>query len=237
VLYSRVARPYAITTLLVVAALAALWHWKARRGLPVAAAICALAALAAWLHPLSALFPMAGVLFVIVGDIGAAGPARARALRSSTLLAIAAGMSIAAPLAASLLNDFESLSAKAGASRPDLYTLFRMASLFAGGLPDALTLVVLLVAAYGAWRFRQSHRDLGAYLVFVALVPILAVMALRGLWAHQGHTFARYVFPVQLVLLFWFSVGAIDAARRFIARMAPVAELGVAAAWPRPISG
>ena len=230
VLYSRVARPYAITTLLVVVALAALWRWKARRAWTLAAAICALAALAAWLHPLSALFPMAGVLFVMVGDIGAAGPERARALRSSTLLAIAAIVSIVAPLAAPLLNDFGSLSAKAGNSLPDLSTLFRMASLFAGGLPDLLTLVVLLVAAYGAWRFWQTHGDLGPYLVFVALAPIMVVMALRGAWAHQGHTFARYVFPVQLVLLFWFSVGAIDCAKRLIARMAPLAELGVAAA-------
>ncbi len=230
VLYSRVARPYAITTLLVVVALAAVWRWKSRRSWTLAAGICALAALAAWLHPLSALFPMAGVLFVMAGDIGAARPERARALRSTTLLAIAAGVSIAAPLAAPLLNDFGSLSAKAGNSLPDLYTLFRMASLFAGGLADPLTLAVLLVAAYGAWRFWQAHRDLGGYLVFLALAPIMVVMALRGVWAHQGHTFARYVFPVQLLLLFWFSVGAIEVAKRFIARMAPLAELGVAAA-------
>ena len=230
VLYSRVARPYAITTLLVVLALALLWRWKVRRTWSLAAAICALAALAAWLHPLSALFPLAGVLFVVSGDIDERGPARARALLTSTLLAIAAIVAIVAPLAAPLLNDFGSLSAKAGNSRPDLYTLWRMASLFAGGLPDPLTLVVLLVAAFGAWRFWRTQRSLGAYLIFVALAPIMVVMALRGLWAHQGHTFARYVFPVQLALLFWFSLGAVELAKRLIARVTPLAELGVAAA-------
>ena len=230
VLYSRIARPYAITTLLVLIALAALWRWRARRTWALAAAICALAALAAWLHPLSALYPIAGVLFVVAGDIGETGAERARALRSSTPLAVAAIVSIVAPLAAPLLNDFGSLSAKAGTSRPDLYTLFRMASLFAGGLPDALTVVVLLVAAFGAWRFRQTHRSLGAYLVFVALAPIMVVMALRGVWAHQGHTFARYVFPFQLAMLFWFSVGAIELAKRLVARTSPLAELGIAAA-------
>ena len=230
VLYSRVARPYAITTLLAVLALAILWRWKRRRLATQAGAFCALAALCAWLHPLSALFPIAGMLFVVADDLGAATPHRAKALGPSALLAIAAIASIAAPLAAPLLSDFGSLSAKAGTSLPDLYTLFRMASLFAGGLPDPLTLVVLLVAAYGAWRFWRSDRGLGAYLVFVVLAPIMVVMSLRGVWAHQGHTFARYVFPVQLALLFWFSVGAIDMVKRGIARTAPLAELGAAAA-------
>jgi predicted membrane-bound mannosyltransferase len=58
VLYSRFARPYAIATLLEVLALAALWRWRERPSPALGAAICALTALTAWLHPLTVLFPL-----------------------------------------------------------------------------------------------------------------------------------------------------------------------------------
>jgi len=40
---------------------------------------------------------------------------------------------------------------------------------------------------------------------------------LRGSWTHQGHTLARYVFPMQLAFLFWFAAGSMD----FVGRIAP----------------
>jgi hypothetical protein len=63
------------------------------------------------------------------------------------------------------------------------------------------------------------------------------VIALRGLWAHQGHTFARYVFPVQLLLLFWIAVGAIDLAKRFLRERRRSPSWESPRPWSRLISG
>src|SRR5262249_13251605 len=126
VLYSRFARPYAITTLLTVSVLAGLWQWRATRSIILAAAICVMASLSPWLSPLSALYPMAGLLFLLVEDLQSSGW-RIGAARSTILFGIAAGLAIVAPLAPPILNDFQSLAAKAGDSRPTAYTLERMA--------------------------------------------------------------------------------------------------------------
>ena len=228
VLYSRFARPYAITTMLSVLVIAGLWRWRSTRSHKLAAAICAMAALAAWLHPLSALYPMAALFFILLDDLQAGGW-RPAAARSTLLLGVAAGLAILAPLLPPILGDIQSLTAKAGDSRPTPYTLARVASLFAGGLPDAVTAIVAGVALWGAWVRMRDGSAVDRYLLFTILAPLLAVIVLRGSWTHQGHTLARYVFPAQLAFLFWVAVGAIDLARRASPRTPQVAE-GAAAA-------
>lgn len=226
VLYSRLARPYAITTLLVVATLAALWRWRERRSWPLAAFVCAATALAAWLHPISSIFPAVAMLFVFGEDL------RHRRQRAPSTVALAAGtaLAMALPLAAPVASDLGSLSAKAGGHFAGFYTLWRAASLFLGGLPDGVTAAALAVAAYGAARFARTRPALGGYLLALAAVPVAVFAALGAQWTHQGHTFGRYVFPAQLVLLFWFSIGAIDLAERIARRASPAVGLGAALA-------
>ena len=229
VFYSRFARPYAITTLLSVLVLAALWRWRATRSLRLAAAICAGASLAAWLHPLAALYPMAALVFILLEDLQDARW-RVRAAGATIALGVAAGIAIAAPLVVPVLNDAQSLAAKAGDSAPTLYTLGRMLAIFAGGLPDALTVAVAIVAGAGALRFQRAQPRGGSFLLVVALLPLLAIVLLRGAWSHQGHTLGRYVFPAQLVFLFWFAFGALDLARRVSMGFAPRFETALVAA-------
>jgi len=237
VLYSRFARPYAITTLLSVLVIAGLWRWRSTRSMQLAAAICVMASLAAWLHPLSALYPMAALFFILLEDMQAAGW-KVAAARSTLILGVAAGLAIAAPLLAPILNDLQSLSAKAGDSRPSLYTLSRVLSLFAGGLPDSVTYLFAAIATWGAWIRLREPQGPDRYLLFVVLAPLLAVIVLRGSWTHQGHTLARYVFPAQLAFLFWFAVGAMDPCKRD-ARLQVVAAAAFAAlylAWTPTIT-
>jgi hypothetical protein len=209
VLYSRIARPYAITTLLAVVTLAAVWRWRGKRGRGLAAAICAMAALSAWLHPLSALFPAFALVFVAILDLRAQPAQRARLLRSSLLLGACAAASMALILAWPLLHDFGSLQAKARLNSPSAYTLFRVASLFAGGFDDRVTPFIVLLAAFGAWKFQRARPALGGYLLFLSMVPVLVVLLLGAAWTHQGHTFARYIFPVQMLFLCSAAYGAI----------------------------
>jgi len=227
VLYSRFARPYAITTLLVVVALALLWRWRERRSRRLGAAICALFALSAWLHPLTALYAMAALAYLLAEDVG---ERRARAARETFALGVAVGLSILALLAVPFLNDFGNLSGKAGRHVPDGYTLFRMASIFLGGMPDAITVLMLLTALFGAVRFWQEQRALGGYIAFAVLAPVLAVMVLGAQWTHQGHTFGRYVFPAQVLLLAWFAYGAVTLVRTLARRRIMALEMSVAVA-------
>jgi len=230
VLYSRVARPYAITTILSVAILAALWRWRATRAPRLAAAICALAALAAWLHPLAALYPMSAMAFILIEDLAARSPGAAR---STFVFGLAAGIAIAAPLALPVADDFANLASKAAHHTPSAYTLFRMLGIFSGGFPDIATGILVAIAAFGAWRFREDHRPVADYLVFVALAPVLAVLMLRAQWTHQGHTFGRYVFPLQVIFLFWLAYGVVMLARGAVKKAVAAAEgatVGVAIA-------
>jgi hypothetical protein len=228
VLYSRFARPYAITTLLTVLVFAGLWRWRTSRSLALAAALCVAASLAAWLHPLSALYPMAALLFLLVDDLQASRW-NARATVPTLALGAVMGLAIVAPLVPPILNDIQSLAAKAGDSRPTAYTLWRMASIFAGGLPDLATALVLAVALFGV-RPLTGGKGSDPYLLFVTLAPLLVVITLRGSWTHQGHTLGRYVFPAQLALLFWFARGAIDLAGRIAGKHQRAVEGGVAIA-------
>jgi hypothetical protein len=225
VLYSRLARPYSITTLATVLVLALLWRWRETRGLGVAALACALAASSAWLHPISAVFPAVAILFIFAEDLRARKP-----IREIMALAFAMASAMAALLAAPVVHDFASLSAKAGGNFAGGYTLARVLSLFAGGLPDAMTVVVVAIAGFGATRLFRVRRALAAYLVVIAVVPVVVFAVLGAAWVHQGHTFARYVLPVQVVFLMWFAFGVASLVRVFLGPAAPRAEMLVALA-------
>jgi hypothetical protein len=213
VFYSRFARPYAIVTLLTVLALVALWRWRAKRSRGLATVACLLAALAAWMHVLSALFPMAALAAILAGDLQAPAGRRARAVRSTIALGSAIGLAIMALIAVPVIGDFGSLGAKAGESAADVDTLLRVLGLFAGGLPNTAAVAAALLAAFGAYRFVRDRGELGSYLAFIALAPLLAVALLGAAWTHQGHTFARYVFPAQVIFLFWCAYGIVSLAR------------------------
>jgi hypothetical protein len=227
VLYSRFARPYAITTLLVTLVLAGLWVWRERRRAGPAAAICFMTALSAWLHPISAAFPAVAMVFILAEDV-VAGKAAWRRLARSAALGAAMAAGIALLLAAPILNDLGSLTAKAVGDHAGAYTVSRMLSLFAGGLPDAVTVLVTLVAAFGAWRVSRASPVLGAYLAVLAIVPVVLFIFLGARWTHQGHTFARYVFPVQLIFLLWASIGFVELARLALGERRAGLELAVA---------
>jgi hypothetical protein len=174
VLYSRVARPYAITTLLAVLALAALWRWKARRTWPLAGPRFApWPRSPSWLAPaLRAVVRWSGLLFLMAAIVGAAATERAKALRSSALLAVRRGRVHRGAARAPALTTSSTLSAKAGNSRPDPKRSFAWASLFTGGLPDPLTLGS---CSWPPMAPGASARAIatGRYLLFVALGPIL----------------------------------------------------------------
>src|SRR5438128_2462769 len=109
VLYSRFARPYAITTLLTVVVLALLWQWRSRRRVRDGVWACVLVSLSAWLHPISAVFPAVALAFILAEDLAREKGSRAAQAGATLALALCAAVAIAIPLVAPALNDFASL--------------------------------------------------------------------------------------------------------------------------------
>jgi len=224
VLYSRIARPYAITTFLVCAVLALAWRWRSSPRVGLAAAACALGSLSAWLHPLTALYPATACLFIAIESL-AASPDRAARMRRALALGIAMAAAMALPLLPPVLADFHSISGKAGTVHATLGTVARMLAIFSGVLPAALSVALVALAAAGAFLLQRRQPALGRYLLAIVVVPPAAVAIIGADWSSQGHTFARYVFPLQVVLLGWACFGAAQLARRLVPRHAE------AAAW------
>jgi len=217
-LWSRFARPYAITLLLTVACLAALWRWRLRRSWRLGACIAVAASLTAWLHPLSGMYAAIGCMFVFVEDLAAPRGVRPRPSRTSLALGLGVAVAMVAPLAVPLIHDLPSLAAKAGGDQPGAETFERALAIAWGGLPTPGVALACLMAAWGAIVVSRREPRLGAYLLLLGLLPA-AILTLTGAqWAHQGQNFLRYVLPLQLILLFFGSVGAMGVARALAGR-------------------
>lgn len=228
VLYSRIARPYPVATLLAIGALAVLWRWRGMRTLAAAAAFATLTALAAWFHLLYVLPSAAALLFVLGEDARRRDWGR---LSGSVGLTLASAVATLALVGPPLLMDLGRLVDKvAQQRRPDLLTLERMASLFAGGAPEWALVPLLAVAAYGAWVLARRDLALGLFLVWVGFLPLAIVFALGSEFTFLGHTIGRYVFVLQAIFLFWIAQGTVALAGLVPWRGAPAAAAGLAAA-------
>ncbi|HYQ98730.1 MAG TPA: hypothetical protein VET86_01710, partial [Casimicrobiaceae bacterium] len=215
VVYSRMARPYAITLLLAWSAHAAFHRFDANpRGRIAAAAVYAIAAaLAAWLHPIVAPFvvaPFAGAGFDLLR-----GPREARGPRLRLLFAlgIAAGVPMAALLLPPLLAHPGSLAGKAGVDRPGLDTLIGAWYEWLGTPSTVAVIVCCALAAVGArdvWRALPIART-GALGI---LLTLAAVVSASAAWSHNPLTLARYLLPFAPLLLVAAAAGAVALARR-----------------------
>ena len=213
VMWSRFARPYAITLLLAVICVASLWAWRTKRTRSLAACFALSAALSAWLHPLSAMYPAIAWLFVFLEDVAAPADVHPRPSSRSLGLGLRVAAGTAVLLAAPVIRDLRSLTAKAGGDQPGWDTYERMLSIYWGGMPAPVTIGACLLSAWGMVVVVRRDRRLGAYLGLLAIVPPAVVTLLGALWVHSGQNFARYVLPLQLILLFLASVGTMSIVR------------------------
>jgi hypothetical protein len=213
VMWSRFARPYAITLLLTVAFVALLWRWRGHRSMRLAA-LCALgASLLAWLHPIAGLYPAIACAFVFAEDVMAPAHVRPRPAVSSLALGVLVAAAMALPLAWPLVADLESLRVKAGGDQPNAETYERAIAIAWGGLPTPLMWLCSAMALWGVRVLYGSDKRLAAFLVVLALVPAVMLTLLGALWMQSGQNFLRYQLPLELLILFFGSLGAISLAR------------------------
>ena len=229
VLWSRFARPYAITLLLAVACVASVWAWRTKRSRGLARAVIATGALTAWLHPISALYPAIACLFVFLEDGLAQRQLRSHAARQSFRLGMATAGAMAALLVVPLVRDHRSLSAKSGGDFPDLQTYERMLAIFWGGMPTPAIAVATALSLWGFGILMMRDRRLALFLAALASLSALVVSLIGATWVQEGQNLARYVLPLQPILLFAASLGLVSLVRTAAGRRAGLAAWVAAA--------
>jgi len=209
VLWSRFARPYAITLLLSVVCVACVWAWRTQRSRRLAWIAVASGALAAWLHPIAGLYGAIPCLFVFGEDVLAARRnGMARRWRRSLALGAAMAAAMALLLAAPWINDRQSLFGKSGIDHPRWGTLDRLIAIVWGGVPGFVMAVACVCAAAGVVALWRRDRPLAAYLVALGALPGTILAIIGASYIYAGQNFLRYQLPLLPLLLFFGSVGA-----------------------------
>lgn len=231
VVYSRMARPYAITLLLGWIAHAAFQRYHAtKEGKHGAALAYGFAAtLVAWLHPVAALFVLAPLLWALF-QLRLALPAerRSRFIRV-VRVAVPTGIAVAVLVLPPLVAHPESLAIKSGIDLPGVATLTGVWYAWLGTPSTAVVTACLVLAVIGApsvWRALPEVRT-GA----LGIALTLAAIALtRPMWSQNAVTLARYLLPFLTMLLLCVAAGTVRIATR-IARPATASRRAFATAF------
>jgi hypothetical protein len=244
--HTRTARPYAITTFLCFVAIFAFRAWclRAERRWRWGLLYVAATFLAGYLHLIALSFALAPFLyygvFALCDCLRVAD--RARGLRRLRDL-MALGACVALPLAAALLppltTDAASLAAKTGTDSATPESLYRTLLICFGIASPWLLMLFAALCAIGVRGLWRRERDLVAYLTFVLLTAVAAIVASKAAWLQHQLNFARYVQPVVPFLLLAMAQGMIEliAYLRFAsvqAATAAVALVGIYLAGPIP---
>lgn len=234
--YSRMARPYALTLLMVFGGFALLARAQSQGRLlsPPGLGYAVLAALASWLHALMLPFVVAPLMALAWQRVRARQPLRDLLLLGLLTLALL-GLAILPPL----LQDPTALAAKAGQDLPRWRTMGGIWYMWIGTGSTAVLLIVLGLAALGAgdaWRSGPVFR----WALLGVLLVEAAVLVTRPAWVSNTVTQARYLLPGLPCLLLAASAGLVRLMDRLaptkpaFALMAASSALAAALLWSGP---
>ncbi len=229
VMWSRWARPYAITLLLCLICIAAVWRWREERSRKMATYAAVTAALLAWFHPISGIYPVIACIFVFFEDTFAPSEIRPRPSSSSLRLGATVAAAMALPIAVPLYHDRQSLAAKAGGDRPDFDGFERMFSIIWGGVPNVVVVVACLFAMWGTVVIFRRNSWFALYLLALMTIPGANLFLVGAIWMQSGQNFLRYQLPLEPLVLFFGSVGVISAARSVVRWRAEAIAWSIAA--------
>ena len=224
VYHSKVARPYAITSLLTFVAIVAFHAWwrDCRRRDGALYAIATI--LAGWLHATT--LPFTLLPFVFHG-VRALRPFDRAALRRLTVLGVATALPLALLLAPPFVNDWSQIGQKAGRDAVTFESVYRTA-LMVAGTSSALVGALFWGAVAGGLR-RLDRRDavFARYLATVIGVAAVVVAATGAEWIAHPLVLARYLIPALPFLLLFAAEGVVGAVQ--IAGRPAIEALGATA--------
>ena len=216
VYHSKMARPYALTSLLTFIAIVAFRRWWLREGATKGwgAAYIAATLLAGWLHPITLPFTLLPFLYYGLREVLAwrrtvAGTNDRTGLRRQILFGIGTAIPLAAVLLPPLLNDWVRFWGKAGTHSVTPESVYRTLLMLFGIAQPALLVLLVVLTGLGTWRLWRRDRDWVAYLATVMLGAAVAIAAAKPQWIHHPLVFARYLLPALPFLLLFLAEGTV----------------------------
>jgi len=205
VIYSKTARPYSLTILLSMLAMAVFYRFAASpRPAPWwGFAYFSATVLCGWLHLITV--PMLFAPFLTVG-LSALFARNFQMLGRLFVLGLVTTSGLVAVLLPAFLGDPGALGNKLGAHHPSLETLYGAWFSWLGTSSVFVVLVGLSLAAVGAGRAWRKLPILPGLLTGLALTAgIIAVI--NPMWSQNPQTFARYLLPATPILLLLMATG------------------------------
>jgi hypothetical protein len=210
VIYSRMARPYAVTFLLGWAAHAAYQRYARPGGAHVGAgaAYASAATLAAWMHPIVAPFVVAPLLWGLARMRGESQAARTRAFLRLLALGLATGIAMCAVLLPPLVANAHSMTAKSGIDHPNIRTFVGVWYAWLGTPSTAVVIACLVLALAGSRDVWRALPEARTGLLGVGLV-LLALLVTRPMFIYNPISCARYLLPFVALLLLSIAAGGV----------------------------
>ena len=233
VYHSKVARPYALTSLLTFVAIVAFRGWW-RSGRRADATLYVVATfLAGWLHIVTVPFTLLPFLYYGAQAIaprplaGTVSTRRGQAIARLAGLGIATALSLAIALAPPLVIDWGQFTQKAAKDSVTVDSVYRTLLLLAGTGSPLAGLAVVACGALGFARLARRDADLAWYLASIAGIGSVVVAASRAEWISHALVLARYMIPALPFLLLFVAEGIVAVVERV---HRPLLTPGVAAA-------
>jgi hypothetical protein len=224
VYHAKIARPYALTSLLTFLAIVAFHAWMhdgRRRDAIVYVVACVAAA---WLHAIT--LPFTLVPFLYFG-VRALRPTNPRALARLVLLGVVTVVLVAAAILPALVNDWEEFSEKAGRDFVTLESVYRTLLMLAGtGIP-VVGIALWAAVVVGALALARRRDDVASYTLTVIAIPS-TVIALSGAeWISHPLVLARYLIPALPLVMLLAAEGMVEAVRHIQRAQWRVAAMAV----------
>lgn len=237
VYHSKIARPYALTSVLTFVAILSFQAWWLDRRRGQASLYVAATALAGWLHPITLPFTLLPIAYAGARALVASDR---RLLRRVALLGVATAMPLVAALGPALVNDWTEFALKAGRDSVTVASAYRTLLMLAGTGSPFLAVPLLLAAAAGSVQLVRRTPDFALFVASTAGVGSVVVASSGAEWVSHPLVLARYLLPALPFLLLLAAEGlaaglqAISAGR---AGVAVAAGLTAAAVFAGPIPG
>ena len=205
VIYSRTARPYALTLLLSLIALGAFHKFveaeKSAWKYGLVYAVCAVTSV--WLHLIS--LPMVVAPFLAFG-LPAVLHRNWSSLGRMIWLGGATLVGLLAVVLPPVLGHPEALTAKLGVQSPQLQTYYGALFVWLGTSSPGVVLLCLVLAMLGAGPLWRGLPILPSVLIGLGLT-LCTILLTQPAWVHNPLTLARYLLPAIPLLLLSVSLG------------------------------
>jgi hypothetical protein len=238
VYHAKIARPYALTSLLTFVGIVAFRTWWRRGRRNDAIAYVAATFLTGWLHLVSLAFALLPFVHYGLPAIRARlrasihdRPAAHRAWRRLVGLGFVTALPLALVLLPPLVVDGEVLAWKTGRDHVTADSVYRTLLMLAGTGHPALGVALWASAVYGFVRLRARDADLARYLATVVVVGFAAVAASGAYFISHPLVLARYATPALPFVLLLAAEGTYAALVAVAsAPLRPLAAAGLVAA-------